>query len=157
MLGFYLTLPPSLNIVLTVLHSKLLLQSTSCTYPCVCMFQNLYLKWQSLIYKVYISYYGQWFYRVDLCHQANDEEDDDDENSTQQSLLENSIKKPGSSNSDSHRICCSFQNLHIGSRQKFVIAVREIEFFLLFLILVIAATELHIKYFLSFIFLCYSC
>ncbi|XP_024025127.1 uncharacterized protein LOC21404231 [Morus notabilis] len=60
---------------------------------------------------------------VDLCHQANDEEDDDGENSTQQTLLANSTNKFGSSNTDGNWACCSFQNLHVGSCQNFVVAV----------------------------------
>ncbi|BBG99768.1 hypothetical protein Prudu_009567 [Prunus dulcis] len=61
--------------------------------------------------------------RVDLCHQANDDEEDDEDDSMQQALLENSKNKPNSSNKDGHRICCSFQSIHVGSHQKFVIAV----------------------------------
>ncbi|XP_034209805.1 tobamovirus multiplication protein 1 isoform X3 [Prunus dulcis] len=60
---------------------------------------------------------------VDLCHQANDDEEDDEDDSMQQALLENSKNKPNSSNKDGHRICCSFQSIHVGSHQKFVIAV----------------------------------
>ncbi|KAL5582570.1 hypothetical protein UlMin_015012 [Ulmus minor] len=71
---------------------------------------------------------------VDLCHQANDEEDDDDdddENSIQQPLLENSKNKPGTSNTDAHRVCCSFQGLNVGSRQKMVIAAVGLVFILM--------------------------
>ncbi|KAK9924111.1 hypothetical protein M0R45_032498 [Rubus argutus] len=60
---------------------------------------------------------------VDLCHQANDEEDDGDDSSMQHALLENSKNKHCSSNTDGHRICCSFPSIHVGSHQKFVIAV----------------------------------
>ncbi|XVE72360.1 hypothetical protein DITRI_Ditri11bG0033300 [Diplodiscus trichospermus] len=60
---------------------------------------------------------------VDLCHQANDEEDGDEENSSQQALLESSKSKAGLSNTDSRRKCCSFQGIHVGSRQKIVIVV----------------------------------
>lgn len=93
---------------------------------------NLYS--YSVIYKVYICCYGQWLCRVDLCHQANDEEDDGDDSSMQHALLENSKNKHCSSNTDGHRICCSFPSIHVGSHQKFVIAVWEIELFYCFLL-----------------------
>ncbi|XP_050380570.1 tobamovirus multiplication protein 1 [Argentina anserina] len=62
---------------------------------------------------------------VDLCHQTNDEEDDDDddESSMQHPLLENSKNKDRISNADGRRICCSFPSIHVGSHQKFAIAV----------------------------------
>ncbi|XP_022759126.1 tobamovirus multiplication protein 1-like isoform X5 [Durio zibethinus] len=60
---------------------------------------------------------------VDLCHQANDEEDGDEENGSQQVLLESSKNKAGLSNTDSRWKCCSFQGIHVDSRQKFVIVV----------------------------------
>ncbi|GMI85595.1 candidate G-protein Coupled Receptor 3 [Hibiscus trionum] len=60
---------------------------------------------------------------ADLCHQANDEEDGDEEHSSRQPLLENSKNKTGLSNIDIRRKCCSFQCIHVGSRQKFVIVV----------------------------------
>lgn len=62
-------------------------------------------------------------YRVDLCHQANDEEDDDEDNSTQQPLLDNVKGKQGVSNVDGRRRCCPLPVIHVGSRQKFVIVV----------------------------------
>jgi hypothetical protein len=62
-------------------------------------------------------------YRVDLCHQANEEDDEDEENSSQQPLLDSSKNKPGSTNTDSYRRCCSFRGIQVGSHQKFVIAV----------------------------------
>ncbi|GMN54957.1 hypothetical protein TIFTF001_024083 [Ficus carica] len=68
---------------------------------------------------------------VDLCHQTNDEEDDNNESCIQQTLLENSTNELGSSNTDGHRHCCSFQNLHVGSRQKFVVVVVLIIFVLM--------------------------
>lgn len=71
----------------------------------------------------------EWFYRVDLCHQANDEDDDDEENSTQQALLDNMKSKSGTQNTDGRRRCCTFHSVHVGSRQKFVIVVWEIEVF----------------------------
>lgn len=76
----------------------------------------------SVIYKVYKCCYGQWLCRFDLCHQANDEEDEGDEedNIVEQTLLENS---KNSSSTDGHWVCCSFQSIHVGSHQKFVIAV----------------------------------
>ncbi|XP_043702771.1 tobamovirus multiplication protein 1 [Telopea speciosissima] len=60
---------------------------------------------------------------VDLCHQANDEDEEDEDNSFRDSLLEKTQVKPGSSNRDSHRKCCPFHAIHVGSRQKFVILV----------------------------------
>ncbi|XP_060672870.1 uncharacterized protein LOC107416116 isoform X2 [Ziziphus jujuba] len=60
---------------------------------------------------------------VDLCHQANDDEDDDTDNSIQQALLENSKNKPDLLNTDVHWSCCSFESLHVGIHQKFVIVV----------------------------------
>ncbi|XP_017969756.1 PREDICTED: tobamovirus multiplication protein 1 isoform X1 [Theobroma cacao] len=59
---------------------------------------------------------------VDLCHQANDEEEDE-EISSQQALLDSSKSKAGLSNKDARWKCCSFQGIHVGSRQKFVIVI----------------------------------
>lgn len=64
----------------------------------------------------------QCFHRVDLCHQAKDEEEDD-ENGISESFLEKAITKPGPLHLDSRRRCCSFWNIHVGSRQKFVVLV----------------------------------
>ncbi|KAJ7960657.1 Tobamovirus multiplication protein 1-like [Quillaja saponaria] len=64
---------------------------------------------------------------VDLCHQANDEEDEDE--SFQQALLESSKNIPGSAHVDGHWKCCSLQ--HVGSRQKFVIMVVVLVFFVM--------------------------
>ncbi|KAJ6335938.1 hypothetical protein OIU78_012523 [Salix suchowensis] len=68
---------------------------------------------------------------VDLCHQANEEDDDDEENNTQQPLLESSKNKPGSMNTDNCWNCCSFRSIHVGGRQKFVITVAVLIFFLM--------------------------
>ncbi|XP_073263795.1 uncharacterized protein [Populus alba] len=70
---------------------------------------------------------------VDLCHQANEEDEDEDEeeNSSQQPLLESSKNKPGSMNTDSFWSCCSFRGIHVGGRQKFVITVVVLIFFLM--------------------------
>lgn len=66
----------------------------------------------------------RWFYRVDLCHQADEEDDDDDEWSIREALLAMTLNKPSSSsNSESHRRCCPFRTVHIGSRQKIVLLV----------------------------------
>ncbi|KAM1512841.1 hypothetical protein ACFX1Z_024355 [Malus domestica] len=72
-----------------------------------------------LFLAAFLSLLSFWF---DLCHQANDEEDEDDEedNSVEQTLLENS---KNSSSTDGHWVCCSFQSIHVGSHQKFVIVV----------------------------------
>ncbi|XP_043687670.1 uncharacterized protein LOC122638883 [Telopea speciosissima] len=67
-------------------------------------------------------------YRVDLCHQANDEEEDED-SSFQEALLEKTQAKSGSSNRDSLRKCCRFQAINVGSRQKLVILVIVLVFF----------------------------
>lgn len=65
------------------------------------------------------------FFRVDLCHQANDEEEDADtnneENSTRQVLLDSEAEH--SAISERQCTCCSFQNIEVGGRQKFVIVV----------------------------------
>ncbi|XP_031393407.1 uncharacterized protein LOC116205084 isoform X2 [Punica granatum] len=70
---------------------------------------------------------------VDLCHQANDEEEDggndNEENSSQQSLLDSKAKY--SPISERRCRCCSFQNIEVGSRQKFVIAVVAVVFVLM--------------------------
>ncbi|XP_022947179.1 uncharacterized protein LOC111451126 [Cucurbita moschata] len=70
---------------------------------------------------------------VDLGHQANDDddEDEDEENNTRQALLENSKNKPGSSSVDGYRRCCGFPAIHLGSRQKLVIVVVMLVFFLM--------------------------
>ncbi|KAL3592647.1 hypothetical protein D5086_011287 [Populus alba] len=72
-----------------------------------------------LFFAVFLLLLSFW---VDLCHQANEEDDDDEENSSQQPLLESSKNKPGSTNTDSYRRCCSFRGIQVGSHQKFVIA-----------------------------------
>ncbi|XP_052306675.1 uncharacterized protein LOC7480723 isoform X4 [Populus trichocarpa] len=68
---------------------------------------------------------------VDLCHQANEEDDDEEEHSSQQPLLESSKNKPGSTNTDNFWSCCSFRGIHVGGRQKFVITVVVLIFFLM--------------------------
>jgi hypothetical protein len=66
-----------------------------------------------------------FFHRVDLCHQADDDEEEDEEYGFLQALLKRSLNKSSSSNPDSHRICFPFQSIHVGSRQKIVILVRQ--------------------------------
>ncbi|XP_039034861.1 uncharacterized protein LOC120171158 isoform X2 [Hibiscus syriacus] len=68
---------------------------------------------------------------ADLCHQANDEEDGDEEHNSQQPLLESSKNKSGLSNIDICRKCCSFQGIHVGGRQKFVIVVIILNVFIM--------------------------
>ncbi|KAL3603676.1 hypothetical protein D5086_004535 [Populus alba] len=60
-----------------------------------------------------------------------DEDEDEEENSSQQPLLESSKNKPGSMNTDSFWSCCSFRGIHVGGRQKFVITVVVLIFFLM--------------------------
>jgi hypothetical protein len=64
-----------------------------------------------------------FFYRVDLCHQANDEDDEEEESSSQEALLDKTSNKPSSSNTDGQRKCFPLRFLHIRSRQKIVILV----------------------------------
>lgn len=69
---------------------------------------------------------------VDLCHQADEEDDDDDEWSIREALLAMTLNKPSSSsNSESHRRCCPFRTVHIGSRQKIVLLVVVLLFVLM--------------------------
>lgn len=63
------------------------------------------------------------FYRVDLCHQANDEDDEYEESSSQEALLDKTLNKPSSSKTDGHRKCFPLRFFHIGSHQKIVILV----------------------------------
>lgn len=83
-----------------------------------------------LFFAVFLLLLSFW---VDLCHQANEEDEDEDEeeNSSQQPLLESSKNKPGSMNTDSFWSCCSFRGIHVGGRQKFVITVVVLIFFLM--------------------------
>ncbi|KAJ6796774.1 tobamovirus multiplication protein 1 [Iris pallida] len=67
---------------------------------------------------------------VDLCHQAKDDEEDD-ENCTNESLLEKEKTITGTLHADGRRRCCSFRNIHVGSRQKFVILVIILIFILM--------------------------
>ena len=64
-----------------------------------------------------------FFYRVDLCHQANDDYDDDEESSSQEVLLDKTLNKPSSSKTDGHRKCFPLRFHHVGSRQKIVMLV----------------------------------
>ncbi|XP_022561006.1 tobamovirus multiplication protein 1 isoform X2 [Brassica napus] len=70
---------------------------------------------------------------VDVCHQGNGEEEDDDdeESSIQQVFLEKSKSKPGSSSASDRRKCCSFHGIHVGTRQKFVVAAVVLVFILM--------------------------
>ncbi|CAH8310434.1 unnamed protein product [Eruca vesicaria subsp. sativa] len=70
---------------------------------------------------------------VDVCHQGNGEEEDDDdeESSIQQVLLEKSKSKPSSSSASDRRKCCSFTGIHVGTRQKFVVAAVVLVFILM--------------------------
>lgn len=67
---------------------------------------------------------------VDLCHQANDEDDEDEESSPRENLLERASNKSRSS-AESHRRCCSFRAIHVGSRQRVVILVTALIFILM--------------------------
>ncbi|PSS02945.1 Tobamovirus multiplication protein [Actinidia chinensis var. chinensis] len=67
---------------------------------------------------------------VDLCHQANDEDEEDEECSPQEALLEKTSNKPHSI-ANSHRKCCSFRAIHVGSRQKVVILVIALIFIIM--------------------------
>ncbi|KAG5562055.1 hypothetical protein RHGRI_004936 [Rhododendron griersonianum] len=69
-------------------------------------------------------------FRVDLCHQANDEDDEDEESSPRENLLERASNKSRSS-AESHRRCCSFRAIHVGSRQRVVILVTALIFILM--------------------------
>ncbi|XP_077227870.1 tobamovirus multiplication protein isoform X3 [Tasmannia lanceolata] len=60
---------------------------------------------------------------VDLCHQANDEDDEDEDNSAHEALLEKPKTRSGPLYVDNCRKCFSFQGIHVGSRQRFVILV----------------------------------
>ncbi|XP_042482857.1 uncharacterized protein LOC122063209 isoform X2 [Macadamia integrifolia] len=60
---------------------------------------------------------------------ASDEDEEDEDGSFQEALLEKTQAKSGSSNRDSHRKCCPFHTIHVGSRQKFVILVSVLVFF----------------------------
>ncbi|XVE51578.1 hypothetical protein DITRI_Ditri02bG0052700 [Diplodiscus trichospermus] len=65
---------------------------------------------------------------VDLCHQADDEEEDDDEQGFLEALLQNSLNRPRSLNTDSRRIYHPFRLIHVGSRQRIVILVTILVF-----------------------------
>ncbi|KAJ6803216.1 tobamovirus multiplication protein 1 [Iris pallida] len=67
---------------------------------------------------------------VDLCHQAKDDEEDD-ENCLTESFLEKEKNVSGTLHADGWRRCCSFRNIHVGSRQKFVILVIILIFILM--------------------------
>ncbi|ONK68549.1 uncharacterized protein A4U43_C05F13120 [Asparagus officinalis] len=67
---------------------------------------------------------------VDLCHQAKDEEEDE-EHGINESFLEKTTTKHGLLQHDGRRRCCSFRNIHVGSRQKFVILVIVLTFVLM--------------------------
>lgn len=81
------------------------------------MFKHESIFWMS--YNIYI-FWG-WFFRVDLCHQNNNDEDEEEGCSPREALLEK-MEKPNSSR-DRCRRCCSFRLSHIGSRQKVVLLV----------------------------------
>uniref|UniRef100_A0A1J3CWQ0 Tobamovirus multiplication protein 1 n=1 Tax=Noccaea caerulescens TaxID=107243 RepID=A0A1J3CWQ0_NOCCA len=71
---------------------------------------------------------------VDVCHQGNGEEEEDDEeenSSNQQVLLEKSKSKAGSTSASDRRKCCSFHGIHVGTRQKFVVAAVVLVFILM--------------------------
>ncbi|KAK1276803.1 hypothetical protein QJS04_geneDACA000745 [Acorus gramineus] len=66
---------------------------------------------------------------VDLCHQATDEDDEDI--SYNEALLEKMKPKSRPLQVDVHRSCFPFQNIHVGSRQKFVILAVVLIFLLM--------------------------
>lgn len=70
-----------------------------------------------------LCFSGGFFYRVDLCHQANDEDDEDEDSSSQEALLDKNSNKSSSSKTDTHRKCFPLRFHHIGSRQKIVMLV----------------------------------
>lgn len=64
-------------------------------------------------------------FRVDFCHQAKDEGDDEDNegHNMQQALLANSMIRQDRSDEGNGCKCCSFKNIEVEGRQKFVAAV----------------------------------
>lgn len=100
---------------------------------CVCFFnepsENRDLECNSMYEKLILPFLiilmKRLFYftfRVDLCHQADDE-DEEDEGSFQEALLEKTFSKRNSLETDSHRNCFPLRFVHIGSRQRIVILV----------------------------------
>lgn len=63
---------------------------------------------------------------TDLCHQASDDEEEDDDTSISQSLLEKEITRPHLAHVQLR--CCSFSEVRMGSRQKYVILVIVLTF-----------------------------
>ncbi|KAF8043495.1 hypothetical protein BT93_A1724 [Corymbia citriodora subsp. variegata] len=70
---------------------------------------------------------------VDFCHQARDEGDgeDDEGHNMQQALLANSMIRQDQSDEESGCKCCSFRNIEVEGRQKFVAAVIMLVFVLM--------------------------
>ncbi|XP_077227869.1 tobamovirus multiplication protein isoform X2 [Tasmannia lanceolata] len=80
---------------------------------------------------------------VDLCHQANDEDDEDEDNSAHEALLEKPKTRSGPLYVDNCRKCFSFQGIHVGSRQRFVILVIVLIFALMIAFAVLIWIGLH--------------
>ncbi|KAB1221362.1 Tobamovirus multiplication protein 1 [Morella rubra] len=78
-----------------------------------------------LFFAVFLLLLSFW---VDLCHQANEEEDEYEESSYEEALLDKSLNKPGSSNTDGRRKCFPVRFGHLGSRQKIAILVTVLVF-----------------------------
>ncbi|KAK4793517.1 hypothetical protein SAY86_023952 [Trapa natans] len=83
-----------------------------------------------LFIAAFLSLLSFW---IDLCHQANDEDEDADadneESSARQVLLDSKVMH--ASISERRRTCCSFQNIEVRGRQKFVIVVVAVVFVLM--------------------------
>lgn len=97
---------------------------------CNLMYEKLILPFLIILMKrlfllSYIWHFPGGFYftfRVDLCHQADDE-DEEDEGSFHEALLEKTFSKRNSLETDSHRNCFPLRFVNIGSRQRIVILV----------------------------------
>ncbi|XP_009104184.1 uncharacterized protein LOC103830195 isoform X2 [Brassica rapa] len=109
----------------------------SCLF-CGCGYSNLH-KVASLVQRIRFSAYGLSQDSVScnfspaslFLGNGEEEDDDDEENSVQQVLLEKAKSKPGSSSASDRRKCCSFHGIHVGTRQKFVVAAVVLVFILM--------------------------
>lgn len=75
----------------------------------------------------FVVFFENFFDRIDLCHQSNDEDEEDDD-SCQEYLLEKPKTLQGPSYLDHHKKCSLFHCMHVGSRQRCVVVVCQRNF-----------------------------
>ncbi|XP_039169901.1 uncharacterized protein LOC104442111 isoform X3 [Eucalyptus grandis] len=93
----------------------------------------IFMAYPSILFLAAFLLLLSFCFRVDFCHQAKDEGDGEDNegHNMQQALLANSTIRQDWSDEGTSCRCCSFRNIEVEGRQKFVAAVIMLAFVLM--------------------------